>query len=419
MTGPATWTPRSRSRPVAPLARLRRPPCAVGQQAQLSPASSALPRRSLGHVAGRLLGRPVTLLPGWNALPKAAQSLYTYVLGCHVSHALDFAAALGFYLVVWPRALPHAKEVDLSLGGWVSMVVGYNLACMLLLVGYWHWMWYADQWKDKATGPLAPRKFNAQTPYGPTEQREEGHLQREVLLTTLGWLQSAALQCVALTCYARGLIGNLEHPEFLAPGPLLSRHNLWNVASVLFISYWREIHFYAVHRLEHPWVQGVALSDAPWWDLGAVLYLHAHSWHHKSRNPGPWSGMSMHPIEHFIYFSCAWFCFVPALQLHPMHFLYCCYHCNIAPIGGHDGYRTPGGDSDYHYLHHAFFEVNYGVPFPIDFDRMFGTWMEMAWVEKSAVNGKPSLRRAKMLGKLLDSGMCEEAALAQLKKDDA
>ena len=27
-------------------------------------------------------------------------------------------------------------------------------------------------------------------------------------------------------------------------------------------------------------------------------------------------------------------------------------------------------------MHHAKFECNYGVPFPIDFDRMFGTWEE-------------------------------------------
>lgn len=57
-----------------------------------------------------------------------------------------------------------------------------------------------------------------------------------------------------------------------------------------------------------------------------------------------------------------------------MHFLYCKFHADIAPIGGHDGFDEPSANGDFHYLHHAKFECNYGVPFPIDFDRMFGTW---------------------------------------------
>ena len=32
----------------------------------------------------------------------------------------------------------------------------------------------------------------------------------------------------------------------------------------------------------------------------------------------------------------------------------------------------------YHYLHHAKYECNYGVPFPIDFDSIFGTWRTFA-----------------------------------------
>jgi len=64
--------------------------------------------------------------------------------------------------------------------------------------------------------------------------------------------------------------------------------------------------------------------------------------------------------------------------MHPLHFLYCKFHADIAPIGGHDGYAAPGGDSEYHYLHHAKYECNYGVPFPIDFDSIFGTWRTFA-----------------------------------------
>jgi hypothetical protein len=36
----------------------------------------------------------------------------------------------------------------------------------------------------------------------------------------------------------------------------------------------------------------------PWVDPGRLLYKYVHSLHHKSYNPGPWSGLAMHPVGH-------------------------------------------------------------------------------------------------------------------------
>ena len=33
------------------------------------------------------------------------------------------------------------------------------------------------------------------------------------------------------------------------------------------------------------------------------FYKWVHYLHHKSRAPGPFSGLSMHPVEHLIFFS--------------------------------------------------------------------------------------------------------------------
>merc|ERR1712154_217646 len=98
-------------------------------------------------------------------------------------------------------------------------------------------------------------------------------------------------------------------------------------------------------------------------DIGQFLYDHVHSLHHKSYNPGPWSGLSMHPIEHLFYYSCVWF---PALFIpqHPIHFMGNKFHATISPAPGHDGYDSPigGGAGGYfHYLHHAHYECNYGT----------------------------------------------------------
>jgi len=58
---------------------------------------------------------------------------------------------------------------------------------------------------------------------------------------------------------------------------------LWFVLIVL----WSSFHFYWVHRLLH-------------WP---PLYKIAHSLHHRNVNVGPWSGISMHPIEHLLFYT--------------------------------------------------------------------------------------------------------------------
>jgi sterol desaturase/sphingolipid hydroxylase (fatty acid hydroxylase superfamily) len=91
-----------------------------------------------------------------------------------------------------------------------------------------------------------------------------------------------------------------------------------------------------------------------------------HSVHHRNPNPGPWSGMSMHPIEHLFYFSnVLLFFFIPA---HPVHFLFISIADALAPAPGHTGFDTnlfrgwlPGGDF-YHFLHHRHVSCNYGTP---------------------------------------------------------
>lgn len=323
----------------------------------------------IGNILGVALARPVVLVPRWASWPKWAQSAYTYAVGAHFAHALDFAAALLFFTVVWPRALPlAARGFDAA---WVGEVVAFNLATMIVLVGFWHWAMYGGEAGDVVAGRLAAAKFNKANQYGPTATADDGHLRREVTLQTLGWLQAAALQCVFLRLYATRAIGDLAYEPFWAGGAPFSAASLahpqtqWNLASVALVTFWREIHFYFCHRAIHPWsAAGVRTAGrgGPWWDLGGALYRHAHAWHHKSVNPGPWSGLSMHPVEHFFYFSCAWLPLLaiasPSLAVHPMHFLYAVFHACIAPIAGHDGHAAPGGNSSHHYLHHAFFEIN-------------------------------------------------------------
>jgi sterol desaturase/sphingolipid hydroxylase (fatty acid hydroxylase superfamily) len=66
-------------------------------------------------------------------------------------------------------------------------------------------------------------------------------------------------------------------------------HPVYFALLMLAIPLLREVHFYCVHRLLHV----------------PVLYRTVHRLHHNNVNPGPWSGLAMHPVEHLLYFRCA------------------------------------------------------------------------------------------------------------------
>lgn len=132
----------------------------------------------------------------------------------------------------------------------------------------------------------------------------------------------------------------------------------------------RHFHFYLIHRLIH----------------FKPLYKISHYLHHKNINVGPWSGLSMHPIEHLLYFSGVLIHFI--VPSHPVHAIFHLMHAGVAPASGHSGYHAYeiGGSYEdqeakatlevgdyFHYLHHRYFTVNYGnTGFPVD--KWFGSY---------------------------------------------
>ena len=132
----------------------------------------------------------------------------------------------------------------------------------------------------------------------------------------------------------------------------------------LLIPFIHEIGFYFCHRALH-------------WP---PLYRLAHNVHHRNTNPGPWSGLSMHPIEHIMYFGIILLIFI--FPTHPIHMINLASRLGVSPVHAHTGFdhvvagkRSILDNSNYysHYLHHRYFEVNYadGV-FP--FDKWFGSF---------------------------------------------
>ena len=128
------------------------------------------------------------------------------------------------------------------------------------------------------------------------------------------------------------------------------------------VQLWRVFHFYWSHRVLH-------------WK---PLYKAAHFLHHKNINVGPWSGLSMHPIEHLLYYTCMLIHWV--VPSHPIHMIMTGQHASFSAVQGHSGFdeivvnekaKMPAA-SYFHQLHHRYFECNYGEP-DMPFDHWFGT----------------------------------------------
>ena len=126
----------------------------------------------------------------------------------------------------------------------------------------------------------------------------------------------------------------------------------------------RDVHFYLIHTLLH-------------W---GPLYRIAHKVHHRNTNVGAWSGLSMHPIEHILYFSGILFHWI--IPSHPLVAMYHVFHAGLGPTPSHTGYEKmtfkngvtiPTGDY-MHYLHHKYFECNYSGGSLSYLDKIFGTF---------------------------------------------
>lgn len=138
---------------------------------------------------------------------------------------------------------------------------------------------------------------------------------------------------------------------------------VWTIAALPLISIWISLHFYFVHRLLHL----------------KPLYERFHALHHRNVNVGPFSGISMHPVEHLFYFSSTLIHFI--VPTHPMQVIFHFYMLALSAIFGHTGFdallvrntRRLAIGHFHHQLHHRYFECNYGsVDMP--WDKWFGSF---------------------------------------------
>jgi sterol desaturase/sphingolipid hydroxylase (fatty acid hydroxylase superfamily) len=110
--------------------------------------------------------------------------------------------------------------------------------------------------------------------------------------------------------------------------------------SILLVPAWREINFYICHRLIHI----------------RPFYGMIHSLHHRNKDIEPFSGLSMHPVEHFYYYACVAPSLIPGLT--PFAFLWNGVHLLVSPGASHSGYEDHMQSDAFHYFHHRYYEVS-------------------------------------------------------------
>ncbi|MFV0307580.1 MAG: sterol desaturase family protein [Desertimonas sp.] len=253
----------------------------------------------------------------------------------------------GVAALIWWVATPSRATMTTLGIGWIALIAARNLVIVIVWYGLWHRRLYVRRAQDTRT------KYNAKWPRD-SRRFTLGSQHRDNVLWTLasGVPVMTAFEVIGLWLFARGSIPWLGWAE----------HPVWIVVIMLAIPLWREVHFFAIHRLIHV----------------PALYKPIHSLHHRNVNPSPWSGLSMHPVEHALYFSAMTIHWI--VPSHPLHMLFTQMHLAMAPVPGHSGFEeieiggtTLDTHGFAHYLHHRYFEVNYGDG-AIPLDQWFGSF---------------------------------------------
>lgn len=286
--------------------------------------------------------KPVAYAPlfQWPAhVARFLRWLKSYVLGWNL---LWFALTL----TTWRYFQPSLETCQTFRFGWIAQMLGRNLALLWIVYGGWHLYLYMLRRKGHR-GKYSPRWQN---PHGATFLFQNQVLDNLFWTCGSGCLTWTAYEVVSMWMYASGRLPYLE----------FKTSPVGFVAVVLLIPIWREFHFYWIHRFIH-------------WK---PLYDRIHYLHHYNINPGPWSGLAMHPLEHLLYFSVTLIHWI--LPSHPIHLLFNAQHTALTPAHGHSGFegeineRIPFG-SYFHYLHHRHFDCNYGES-TIPLDQWFGSF---------------------------------------------
>ena len=250
---------------------------------------------------------------------------------------------------LWFFAYPSLQTAQTFAVGWIVQVWAVNIVMMVVIAGGLHWYFYIRKGQGKRL------KFDHRDQARGNRLWTFSDQVRDNMFWSLGSgvAQITALQVLTMWMMANGY----------APTITFAENSVWFIAALILLPIWSAFHFYWVHRLLHV----------------PFFYRKFHYLHHRNINIGPWSGISMHPVEHFLYlttFLIHWI--VPS---HPVHLYFHVIYQGPGAAMTHTGYedllvrdrKRLALGTFYHQLHHRYYECNYGNQ-EMPWDRWFGTF---------------------------------------------
>ncbi len=228
-----------------------------------------------------------------------------------------------------------ARTADFSFG-WIAEIYLRNFLLMCIVAGGLHWYFYSHR------GQGDEYRFDAR----PLVKDSRVFTFNSQVHDNMFWtLASGVTVWTAYEVLMMWALANGYAPALSLPGDLF-----WLVLFIFLLPMWETTHFFLIHRLIH----------------NNALYKRIHALHHRNTNVGPWSGLSMHPLEHVIYLSTVLIHFV--IPSSPLLIIFHLSYFTLSAATTHTGYQgivrrgklvLPLG-TFHHQLHHRYFSCNYG-----------------------------------------------------------
>lgn len=250
---------------------------------------------------------------------------------------------LGIATFCWIYLQPPLEDTKEFAVDWIAAMYVRNLVLMAIVAGGLHLYFYTFQRQRDF------RKFDAR----PLKDNARAFTFNNQVYDNIFWSLASgvtfwtAYEVLMFWAMANGLIPVLNYQE----SPVIF------VLFLLLTPIWISFHFYWIHRWLH-W---------PW------AYRMFHALHHRNTNVGPWSGLSMHPVEHLLFFSSILIHWIVAA--HPIHILFHMQHQALTAATSHTGFEglfakernVLALGTFHHQMHHRYFKCNYGnLEVPLD-----------------------------------------------------
>jgi sterol desaturase/sphingolipid hydroxylase (fatty acid hydroxylase superfamily) len=302
-------------------------------------------------------------------LPPNILAVIRWLPGYFLPWNLLFAISAVLY---WHFVVPDVETMRTLAWPWALQLFAVNCVAVFLFYGAVELRLYRLRMQENRF------KYNAKFP---GDQKNNAFLFNDQNLE--GMIRGFGTGVPIWTAYEVGVLW--AYANGYVPWLTVAEHPLYLGLLALLVPVIHEFHFFCIHRLIH-------------W---GPLYRTVHRIHHKSVNPSPWSSLAMHPVEHLLYFSTILVHVIipsnPVVALYQLHF------AGFGAIPGHIGFdkielgEEVAIDSHAygHYLHHKYFEVNYGDGL-VPLDKLFGTWHDGSPEAEARMRARFDKRKARL-----------------------